>query len=160
MCRQPPVTVPVVPAVPGNVSSSGEFVKQKVWESFPAYYRLATSHEAKSSETALHEVMPNWEIAYLADGSVGGAQYGDSTTYVLLPCITLLTAFVQHRCLSACLRMHVNALTALPTCGIMLYSTLCCLPSSQALYMPSAMECSHSCQQNLDHQQICILCFV
>ncbi|KAL0046396.1 hypothetical protein WJX82_011244 [Trebouxia sp. C0006] len=78
--RQPHVTIPVVPAVPGNVSSSGEFVKQTVWESFPAYYRLATSHEAKSNETALHEVMPNWEIAYLADGSVGGALYGDSTT--------------------------------------------------------------------------------
>jgi len=109
-----------VPAVPGNVSSSGEFVKQKVWESFPAYYRLATSHEARSNETALHEVMPNWEIAYLAEGSVGGALYGDSTTCVLLFCITLLTAFIQYRYLSACLCMQVNALTAVPTCGIML----------------------------------------
>ncbi len=118
-CRQPPVTIPVVPAVPGNVSSSGELVKQKVWESFPAYYRLATSHEAKSNETALHEVMPNWEIAYLADGSVGGAQYGDSTTCVLLSRITLLTALIHYKCLSACL-CNVNALTAVPICGIML----------------------------------------
>ncbi len=97
-----------MPAVPGNISSSGEFVKQKVWESFPAYYRLATSQEAKSNETALHEVMPSWEIAYLADGSVGGALYGDSTTYVLLSCIALLTAFTPYMCLSACLCMQVN----------------------------------------------------
>ena len=160
MCRQPPVTIPVVPAVPGNVSSSGEFVKQKVWESFPEHYRLATSHEAKSNEIALDEVMPNWEIAYLADGSVGGALYGDSTTCVLLPCITLLTALVQHRCLSACLCMQLNALKAVPTCGIMLYSTLCCLPSSQALYMPSAMDCICSCPQKLDCQQMCTVRFV
>ncbi|KAL0030597.1 hypothetical protein WJX79_007954 [Trebouxia sp. C0005] len=32
LVRQPPVTIPVVPAVPGNVSSSGEFVKQKTFE--------------------------------------------------------------------------------------------------------------------------------
>lgn len=134
MCRQPHVTIPVVPVVPGNVSSSGEFVKQTVWESFPAYYRLATSHEAKSNETALHEVMPNWEIAYLADGSVGGALYGDSTTCVLVSCTTALAAFIHHECLSACLCMHVNALTAFPTCGIMLYSTLCCLVKSSTVH--------------------------
>ncbi len=86
-----------MPAVPGNISSSGEFVKQKVWESFSAYYRLATSQEAKSNETALHEVMPSWEIAYLADGSVGGALYGDSTTYVLLSCIALYRLYRIYR---------------------------------------------------------------
>ena len=66
ICRQSPEAFPEVPAVPGNFSSSGEFVKLKVWESFPVYYRLTSSQEAKSNETALYEAMPGWEIAYLA----------------------------------------------------------------------------------------------
>ncbi len=79
ICRESPDAFPVVPSVLGNFSFSGEFVKQKVWESFPVKYRLATSQEAKSNKTALYEAMPGWEIAYVADGSVGGALYGTFT---------------------------------------------------------------------------------
>ena len=53
---------------------------QSVWEAFKPHYRLATRREVQLNETALHEVMPGREIAYLADGSVGGALYGNSTT--------------------------------------------------------------------------------
>ena len=100
ICRQSPDPLlgifPVVPAVPGNFSSSGEFVKAKVWEGFPDSYRLATSQEAKSNETALYEALPGWEIAYLADGSVGGALYGTFTKYALpfyFSCMNPLAAF-------------------------------------------------------------------
>ncbi len=112
-----------MPAVPGNFSSSGEFVKLKVWESFPVYYRLSTSQEAKSNETALYEAMPGWEIAYLADGSVGGALYGTFTKYALpfyCSCMNPLTAFT---CTCASVRAsacETVALTAFPVCGIIL----------------------------------------
>jgi len=85
-----------VPAVPGNFSSSGEFVKVKAWEAFPDSHRLATSQEAKSNETALYEALPGWEIAYLADGLVGGALYGTITKYALpfyFACVIPLATF-------------------------------------------------------------------
>ena len=78
--RQPPVQLPVLPEEPSPVSSSGQFTKQKVWEAFKPHYRLATRHEVQSNETAVHEAMPGWEIAYLADGTTGGALYGNSTS--------------------------------------------------------------------------------
>ncbi len=87
---------PEVPAVSGNFFSSDEFIKLKVWESFPVYYRLASSQEAKSNKTALYEATPGWEIAQLSDGSVGGALYGTFTKYALpfyLSCMNPLTAF-------------------------------------------------------------------
>ena len=114
-----------MPAVLGNFSSSGEFLKQKVWESFPDFYRLATSQEAKSNETALYEALPGWEIAYLADGSVGGAEYGTFTKYALpfySPCMNPLTPFM-----CTCASLHALAYgtiasTAFLVCGIILCS--------------------------------------
>ena len=107
-----------MPAVPGNLSSSGEFVKQKVWESFPAHYHLATSQEAKSSETALHEVMPGWEIAYLADGTVGGALYGNGTTCVL-------STFLHHSNHNLHVYKSLSACPCMQGCNFDSFTHLC-----------------------------------
>ncbi|KAG0606956.1 hypothetical protein M758_9G182300 [Ceratodon purpureus] len=44
----------------------------------PSNYRLATVEEATDNKRALFNVMPSWEIANLADGSVSGKSYHDS----------------------------------------------------------------------------------
>ena len=116
ICRQSPKAFPEVPAVPGNFSSSGEFVKLKVWESFPVYYRLASSQEAKSNTTALYEAMPGWEIAYLSDGSVGGALYGTFTKYALSFDISRMNPLTAFTCTCASVRSFVYDNIALTAC--------------------------------------------
>jgi len=61
----------VVPADPGMT-----FKLFNINEQLPLNYRLATVQEVCYHRHALFEAMPNWEIANLADGSVGGAHYG------------------------------------------------------------------------------------
>ena len=136
-----------MPAVLGNFSSSGEFVKQKVWESFPAFYRLATSQEAKSNETALYEALPGWEIAYLADGSVGGAEYGTFTKYALRFYSSRMVPPTAFMC--TCASLHAFAFDAAPLTAFLVWGIVFgtpnkCLPLSEAQYMhpkPFAIYC-------------------
>lgn len=64
-----------------RVSSSGKIVLQRVREAFQPTYRLATRDEAQAAKQDVEEVMPAWEIAYVADGWVNGVLYGSNSGY-------------------------------------------------------------------------------
>ena len=61
------------------MSSNGKIVLQRVREAFQPTYRLATRDEAQTAKQDVQEVMPEWEIAYVADGWVDGVLYGSNS---------------------------------------------------------------------------------